>query len=236
VSRFDDILLFDGGSTDGTFRLAARYKARVLPQPQRGPIQDFSAVRNHMLQSVRHDWYLSLDADETASKELVDEIEAIVQNNEPPLVYMVPMGFMVRGRLVRYYSSYPGYQHRFFSRQSGAQYVKPIHEKIVFPKQRVGAVKGKWYIYWNPSREDPVVFNKYLQRDARFGADQPFLSFLHSKIYRNLRALTYIALYTLWARLFHPWRDCAPLRIEWLKMLYKIKHIVSAVRFRYSGA
>lgn len=236
VRMFADILVGDGGSTDQTKEIAERFGARIIAQPQQGPIEDFSVVRNHLLRNAKYDWYFSLDADETVSEELIAEIAAIVQADTPPYVYKIPMGFIVNDTLVSYYSSYPGYQHRFFSRKSGAQYKKSIHEKITFSDQPVGETRGKWFVYWDRSRENSRTFNKYLKRDAALGADQPLPLFLRWKIYRNIRAFVYIALYTLWARTFHSWKKSAPLNIEWLKMLYKIKHIMYAVHFRYVRA
>ncbi len=58
---WDEAVIVDTGSTDGTAAWAADAGARVFSQPWR---DDFSAPRNYGLQQARGDWILLLDADE----------------------------------------------------------------------------------------------------------------------------------------------------------------------------
>ena len=78
IQGCDEILVLDGGSTDQTLDIATEYGARIVPQPQSGPITDFSAVRNLGLREATHPWILNLDSDEWASEELMEEIREIM--------------------------------------------------------------------------------------------------------------------------------------------------------------
>ncbi|HKE93155.1 MAG TPA: glycosyltransferase family 2 protein, partial [Povalibacter sp.] len=65
-------LVIDSGSTDGTQDIARRHGARVVYQDWLG----FGAQRNFATTQASHDWILALDADETLSPELVQEMQA----------------------------------------------------------------------------------------------------------------------------------------------------------------
>ncbi len=83
---FAEILVCDGGSTDGTLLIAERYGARVLPQDARfkdreGRIMDFSGVRNQTLSAAKYDWFFYLDSDELLTPELVTELDGLIRTN-----------------------------------------------------------------------------------------------------------------------------------------------------------
>jgi glycosyltransferase involved in cell wall biosynthesis len=94
-------LVIDSGSTDGTPQIAARHGARVVHQPWLG----FGAQRNFGARQARHDWILFLDADETLSAELVEELRAEL----PALMQSSDAGAFVRretwlmGKPMRWY-------------------------------------------------------------------------------------------------------------------------------------
>ncbi|MFO7305657.1 MAG: glycosyltransferase family 2 protein [Gammaproteobacteria bacterium] len=65
-------IVVDSGSTDGTPEVAAKHGARVVHQPWLG----FGPQRNFASTQARHDWILMLDADESLSPALVEEMRA----------------------------------------------------------------------------------------------------------------------------------------------------------------
>src|SRR6266700_8318074 len=74
VKWADEIILVDSFSTDGTVEIALEYQARVLQEKFSG----FGALRNKALDAARHDWILSIDADERCTAELAQEIRGEV--------------------------------------------------------------------------------------------------------------------------------------------------------------
>lgn len=231
VAGCAQVLIADGGSTDDTLAISARHGADVIPQLGRGPIADFAAERNNLLDHATQPWFLSLDSDETATPELLDAIAAIARADRAPLVYRMPMGMTFNGREITAYSSLPGYQHRFFAVRSGARWIKPIHERIAFPTQETGTLQEKWYIHWDDARLRTDL--RHLRSDAALGATQPLPAFLRFKIWRNLLGIAWILFSVARARLTTRWSACAPLRMEWQRIRYKALHMAYAVGARY---
>jgi len=65
---WDELVVVDTGSRDGTTEILAAAGATVLHRPWTG---DFAAARNHGLEAATRDWILFLDPDERASPALV---------------------------------------------------------------------------------------------------------------------------------------------------------------------
>ena len=72
LSFADEIVVVDSGSTDRTRELAEAAGARVIVHPFAGHIEQ----KNYALAQCRHEWVLSLDADERLSPELQAAVRA----------------------------------------------------------------------------------------------------------------------------------------------------------------
>lgn len=67
TSGFDEVLVYDNGSDDATLQIAQAHENVSLRQ---GEFIGFGPTKNHAVSLARHDWVLSLDADEEISPEL----------------------------------------------------------------------------------------------------------------------------------------------------------------------
>jgi tetratricopeptide (TPR) repeat protein len=75
----DEIVVVDTGSTDRTKEIASRFNARVFDYKWE---DDFSKARNFSLDKAKYDWILSIDADESISKEDMKKTREIIDLNE----------------------------------------------------------------------------------------------------------------------------------------------------------
>jgi glycosyltransferase involved in cell wall biosynthesis len=145
MQDIDDIIVLDGGSTDGTVEfLKHKPNCRVFPQnpahlDAQGYITDFSALRNEGYALAKHPWILCIDADEELSPAFKKEVERIVAEGKPG-VYYVKRTFLRDGKPVVMFPGSGFDQIRLFHKTAVKGCVKPVHERLdVVP----GAYKGK---------------------------------------------------------------------------------------------
>tara|TARA_B100000745_G_scaffold292684_2_gene233835 strand:+ start:3944 stop:4747 length:804 start_codon:yes stop_codon:yes gene_type:complete len=149
IKDFDEIILADGGSADGTLDVAKQYGCKVVSQSNPGnPIEDFAKERNISLDAAKHDWFFYVDSDEVVSSELVEKIRSIVEKNEEEfLIYKVRYVKTSSDLSIKYRTFKEYYQTRFFNKKSGARFKKKIHEKIFFDESlSVGVIDEPWYV------------------------------------------------------------------------------------------
>lgn len=115
VSFCDEVIVVDGGSSDGTVAVARAAGARVIENPWPG----FAAQRNVALDAASSRWILELDADERVSPSLRSEIEAFLER--PPQdvdIVAIPIRHRFLGRDLGPSAKYPGYRNRLFARDA----------------------------------------------------------------------------------------------------------------------
>jgi glycosyltransferase involved in cell wall biosynthesis len=79
----DDLVVLDGGSTDGTVEIAKSLGCTVHTFPFD---MDFAAQRNRATAFCKHDWVVWVDADEWYSAELCKHLPAIVEHGAESIV------------------------------------------------------------------------------------------------------------------------------------------------------
>ena len=126
ASWAEERLVVDTGSTDETMALAAAAGARVLQHTWLG----YAATKNWAFAQARHDWILSLDADERISPELALEIPRVVQSEAPAVAYELPRRFHFQGRWMRHGGCYPDWQLRLFQRGRARYGADLVHERL----------------------------------------------------------------------------------------------------------
>lgn len=226
VKEFEDIVLCDGGSTDDTLAIAAEFGARVILQDQafknvNNTLSDFGGVRQQCLDAARFDWFLYIDSDETISDGLREEVRQIVNDVEGenmPLVYRVPIGIKLYDRYLKYSSSYPGYQHRFFSRKSGAYFIKPVHERITFDSKhvRIGTLTNPWYTYTTNDDWNRYLWHTagYRTREALSYSSRSWGFFSKYLVLRGIRTMFGAVGKSSWNYLRHGLKDAVPVQGE----------------------
>ncbi len=123
----DDVVVVDSGSSDHTVALARESGARVSYRAWTG----FRDQKNAAAALARHDWILSLDADEAVTERLRDDI-ARRFDPAPPSVAGFQVSRLTRylGREIRGAGWYPDRAVRLYDRTRGRWVGGQVHERI----------------------------------------------------------------------------------------------------------
>ncbi|CAE6701682.1 hypothetical protein R69888_00775 [Paraburkholderia haematera] len=128
VAFADQIVVIDGGSTDGTADIARAHGARVLEQTD---WPGFGPQKNRALDTLTTSWILSLDADEIVSPELAESIRATLAAPTAD-VYAVDRLSSFCGHWIHHSGWYPDWIPRLFKRGTARFSDDLVHERLVF--------------------------------------------------------------------------------------------------------
>jgi len=171
VKWADEILVVDSESTDTTVEIARQLGARVIINPWPG----FAKQKQFAVNSAKHDWIFSLDADERISPELQASIDELRGQPESELAagYRVARRAFYMGRWIRGGGWYPDYQLRFFNRHHGQWGDRIIHESVVIDDgARAETLRGDLlhYTVRSPEHHQRMIEERY----APLGAQQMY--------------------------------------------------------------
>lgn len=84
LRKFDDVIVFDNGSTDGTQKIAQRFlNVRLIE----GEFDGFGTTKNHAASFAKHDWVLIIDSDEVVDETLLHALQT--KALDPRTIYIV---------------------------------------------------------------------------------------------------------------------------------------------------
>jgi glycosyltransferase involved in cell wall biosynthesis len=181
----DDIVVVDGGSSDGTVNWCERLGARVIHHPFEN---DFAAQKNLAIEALDTEWIYLHDPDERLEPTLLELLPLLMDEKEGQhllkganILPTKPTGFDCFGIARRNYIDglqteiYPDYQYRLF--RNYCRFDKPVHEEIINFEDRTELD------YTNNSLEKPARFNILHYKS---GAKQDKQNAMYRKIERTL--------------------------------------------------
>lgn len=133
----DEILVLDSGSNDRTAEIATKLGARVVEASWHG----YAAQKNIAAELAKHDWILSLDADESLSEALEAEIWQIKKSGPKYDGYTVPRLAQYLGKWILHSGWYPDRKVRLFDRRKAKWVGAFVHESVQVDG-RVGDLKS----------------------------------------------------------------------------------------------
>lgn len=122
----DEILILDSGSVDRTVELAEKLGVRVIEAGWRG----FAGQKNWAAEQARHDWILSLDADEALSESLEAEVFTLKKNGPRYDGYTMPRLARYLGRWILHSGWYPDRKVRLYDRRKARWVGDFVHESV----------------------------------------------------------------------------------------------------------
>ena len=217
-------VILDGGSVDGTLSLAEKYGCRVVPQDRNflnpeGRIIDYGNIRNQGIKEARYGWIMITDSDEYLDEEIIKAIERVAEEEDPG-AYDVNRLYTYHGSVIKYASTYPNRQIRLFHKDAIIKFIKVVHER---PELRLGIsakiLPGIQYVPLTPLPDLKRKFMHYLPLEAKLAGGKGWMNWLLLVLDKNLRLVVRF-FRILRNRLFHRWRDCLPLKYEFLYFWY----------------
>ncbi len=122
----DEVLVIDGGSSDGTVSIAQAAGARVVERP----FDDFARQRNVALDEASGGWILFLDADERITRELADEVREVISRADAADAYAVPRRNMALGRWLDWHPGGAPDAPVRLVRRGAARWSGQVHEQL----------------------------------------------------------------------------------------------------------
>ena len=126
VAWADEVLVIDCGSQDGTPDLARAKGARVLVRDWPG----YAAQKNFAAGEARHDWILSVDADERVTPALAEEVRDVLAREPRESGFRIPRVTWHLGRWIRTTDWYPDFHLRLYHRQRASWALRAVHESV----------------------------------------------------------------------------------------------------------
>lgn len=111
VKAFDEVVICDMESTDGTLDIARRYGCRIVTFPK-GDITIVEPARQFAIEQASFEWVLVVDADEIVPPSLFTYLKEMTDSPDAPVGLFIPRKNYFMGRLM--HCHYPDYIMRFF--------------------------------------------------------------------------------------------------------------------------
>ncbi len=151
----DQIVVVDSGSTDATQSIIRSVPGVELHERR---FDNFINQKNHALSLCRHDWVISLDADEVLTEPLVDEIRGLAFDQAG---YRIGRRSYIGEQEIRHGTWSPDYQLRLFRRSAGCWGGTNPHESFQI-QGSVGHLKHRMLHYSYRTREE------YIERNTKY--------------------------------------------------------------------
>lgn len=154
----DEIVIVDGTSLDRTVEIAKSFGAKVIVR-ENPP--NFHINKQKAIDACIGEWILQMDADEVVSKELSEEIEKIVMDeNVDENGFWMPRKNYFLGRFLMKGGQYPDYTVRLYRRGKGELPQKDVHEQAVI-EGKVGYLKHALLHY--PYKDFDAYYKKWMR-------------------------------------------------------------------------
>ncbi len=138
VSWADEIILSDSESSDRTLEIAKEFTDKITVKED---WEGYGREKNLCAAKAGNDWILNVDADETVSEELKNEILNLISNGPEYAAYSVVRKNFIGDRWIRYGGWYPDRIVRLYNKKEAAFTETLVHEGVQ-TSGKVGTLEG----------------------------------------------------------------------------------------------
>jgi glycosyltransferase involved in cell wall biosynthesis len=195
----DELLVLDSGSLDRTVEIAREMGARVETRP----FDNFARQRNAAIDLVESDWVFFVDADERATRDLMQEIRFVLENCPSSVAgFWVPRRNIIFGKEIHHSGWSPDYQPRIVRNGRGRfDPNRQVHELILWDGQARNLRQPLIHFNYSSLAEFRARNMKYTRYEAGIWFDEGRRARKRGFIGQPLREF--------WRRFvsLHGWRD-----------------------------
>jgi glycosyltransferase involved in cell wall biosynthesis len=135
VREFEEVVVLDAFSRDGTLEICKRYTPRVFQQEWKG----YARQKQAAMDLANKEWVLILDADERVTPALKRELAGKIGEGMRDGFYLPRKNYFL-GKWIRHSGWWPDYTLRLFRKEVSHVELREVHEKVVV-KGSVGHLK-----------------------------------------------------------------------------------------------
>lgn len=146
----DDVVVVDSGSTDGTQQMVTAAGARLLETDWEG----YGRNKNKGVAMAKHNWILSIDADEIVDDTLVKQLQTL-SLNDTTTVYNIRFRAFLGDKMIRFGEWSNDAHIRLYNRTHTGWNEAQVHEALQLPAStQVLTLKGYIHHYTSRNVED----------------------------------------------------------------------------------
>lgn len=160
---FEDVVLYDNGSTDETLEIAKKYPNVTLFQ---GEFLGFGQTKNLACSFAKNEWVLSLDADEVLSNEFIKNLTSI-ELNDKNIYTILRENYYKKTQIKHCWGD--DVIVRLFNRTKSAFTQEKVHEKVIENGFNAAPIEGSVKHYPYATITDFII--KLDRYSSAFAAD-----------------------------------------------------------------
>lgn len=161
---FEEIVIYDSGSEDGSQAICENYGARVIHADWEG----FAATRIRMFKDAQQPWIFWIDADEVVTEALAQELKTLFFKNPSKDAYALNRMVYFEGQWIRHGDWFPDWNVRLFRNDVWSMEPRAVHESLDI-NGSVGRLEGLLEHHTYRNREDQHLRS---ERYAKLWAQQ----------------------------------------------------------------
>lgn len=188
LTKFDEVVFVDGGSTDRSVDIAKSYDNVVVYE---NPWPGFIEQRNFSLKKASHEWCFMIDADEALAPNAFEEITRIVNNNPDKVLYRIVRTEYYLGKELENCYGQSDYQERLFLRDRITYTGGTHHEHLIDGKsitemsQHIGDLAPEFRVL----HDDTYGLHTWIKKLPRFS-----IYIANEKLAKNKKTNAFIVL------------------------------------------
>lgn len=152
LREFDDVVVYDNGSTDGTQEIVRTFQNVRLIE---GIFDGFGTTKNRAASYARHDWILIIDSDEVVDSELLTALKT--KSLDPKTIYIVNFLAYYKEIQIRHCGWNNQKIRRLYNKSVTRFNNNAVHENIIDEGMKKEPIEGNMKHYSYMSISDFIV-------------------------------------------------------------------------------